>query len=347
MEAVALCPPVSAEMLPLPLWVVRAWVSEAPPADDSGDNGDVEGVGAERETAGGRIRPCVLWRGRDRSRVARAAGQIAPGEVVVVPAAYGMVELGQADGDQGLGREGLDLWEAARLHSGHPPAVRITRATLEPWLDCPPVRELLACAEEEDGDAERLEEAIEAVLDYQPVAEGDPPGPPAWWRELLRAVRGGRMESHPARGVVLFARAGADGRREPEPDLFADDDDLTSASGREVTLEEHAHLVRRAAEKLVQQCLPPNLGSAVVEAAWWHDAGKLDERFQIMLRHGDEVAAVAGAPLAKSVLVPASPARRRAIRAASGLPENFRHECCRNSWRGGAPLCRTIPGWPT
>jgi CRISPR-associated endonuclease/helicase Cas3 len=46
-----------------------------------------------------------------------------------------------------------------------------------------------------------------------------------------------------------------------------------------------------------------------------------------MLRQGDEVAAaLAATPLGKSAFVPASPARRRAIREASGLPENFRHE---------------------
>jgi CRISPR-associated endonuclease/helicase Cas3 len=46
-----------------------------------------------------------------------------------------------------------------------------------------------------------------------------------------------------------------------------------------------------------------------------------------MLHQGDGFAvASAPPPLAKSAFIPASPARRRAIREASGLPENFRHE---------------------
>jgi CRISPR-associated endonuclease/helicase Cas3 len=46
-----------------------------------------------------------------------------------------------------------------------------------------------------------------------------------------------------------------------------------------------------------------------------------------MLHQGDEVlAAAAEGPIAKSARVPASPARRHAIREASGLPESFRHE---------------------
>jgi CRISPR-associated endonuclease/helicase Cas3 len=62
-------------------------------------------------------------------------------------------------------------------------------------------------------------------------------------------------------------------------------------------------------------------------AAHWHDVGKLDERFQLLLHQGDELALYsADAPLAKSRSIPASPERRRAIREASGLPGNFRHE---------------------
>ncbi len=45
-----------------------------------------------------------------------------------------------------------------------------------------------------------------------------------------------------------------------------------------------------------------------------------------MLRQGDELAALTGQPLAKSAALPDSPARRRAIRAASALPQDFRHE---------------------
>lgn len=322
LETVALCPPVSAEMLPMPLWVVRAWLSDISAV---GDAGDVEGTGVEPAAERDRIRPCLLWRGRDRSRVTTAAGEIAPGDVVVVPAAYGMIGLGQAGGDRAVGRDRLDLWEAARRHGGQPPAVRLTRSTLAPWLDCPPMQELLACAEAPEPDRQALEDAIQAVLDYQAASEDEPPGPPEWWRELLAAAGGGRLETHPVGGVIFFARA-AEGREVAEPDLFADDEDLTSAGDREVSFEEHTVSVQRAAAKLTTRCLPSSFGALLEIAARWHDAGKLDERFQIMLRHGDETAAAVGEPLAKSVLIPTSPARRLTTRAASGLPQNFRHE---------------------
>src|SRR6266571_5946490 len=83
----------------------------------------------------------------------------------------------------------------------------------------------------------------------------------------------------------------------------------------------------RAASKLSQRCVTEELGAVVGLAASWHDVGKLDERFQLMLHHGDEIAAAAAeAPLAKSAFIPESTARRRAVREASRLPEDFRHE---------------------
>ncbi|HWQ37104.1 MAG TPA: type I-U CRISPR-associated helicase/endonuclease Cas3 [Burkholderiales bacterium] len=331
-ETIALCPPVSAEMLQAPLWRVRAWLAERPAADyearaAASDEGDVEGAGEEPETRAAAIRRCLLWRGRDRSRVARTADDIAPGDVVVVPAAYGIAGLGQATKAKALGDEGLDLWEPARAGVGHPAAVRLHPAVLAPWLACSPLAELLAVATSRAWDREEVQDAIQAVLDYEPEGEDAPPKPPDWWVELLRRARHGRFEDHPAGGLVLVARATPGARRAAEPDLFADDDDLASAEDCEVTLGDHTASVARAAVKLAERCLPAGFRDAFELAARWHDSGKLDARFQLLLHHGDEVAAALSAqPLAKSASVPLSPARRRTIREASGLPANFRHE---------------------
>lgn len=321
-ETVALCPPASGEMLSVPLWRLRAWLAQAHGPDDSAD---IEGVSVDAEEASPSLRPCLLWRGRDRSKVANSAGDIAPGEVVIVPAAYGIEGLGQSAASQAVGGESLDVWEPVRVNSGRPAAVRLHRAALAPWLGCPPLKDLLATAEAPMWDRGEVLVAIDAVLGYAPEGENAPP--PSWWLDLLRTVRGGLTEDHPTGGMVLFARETVDTRRRGEADLFADDDDLTSASDREVSLDDHSVSVERAANKLARRCLPEHLLAEVRLAAYWHDVGKLDERFQVMLRQGDEVAAAsADAPLAKSAFIPTSPARRRAIREASGLPANFRHE---------------------
>ncbi len=322
-ETVALCPPVSGEMLEAPLWRVRTWLADRPVIDDSAD---VEGADGMPDDRAGRIRPCLVWHGRDRSRVVRDAREIAPGDVVVVPAAYGMAGLGHASGVEALGAEALDVWERARERAGQPPAVRLHRHVLGPWLACPPVAELLTVAGSPARTRDALQDAIQAVLDYRAEGEEAPPGPPDWWITLLRLARAGRIEDHPDGGVALLSRA-APVAEVGELDLFADDDDLMSAGAQEVALDDHAASVRRAAERLAAACLPEGLRGPVEAAAYWHDVGKLDERFQLLLHQGDEVAAAAAVrPLAKSAFIPPSPARRRAIREACGLPENFRHE---------------------
>jgi CRISPR-associated endonuclease/helicase Cas3 len=323
-ETVALCPPASGEMLSVPLWRLRTWL-ERPDAPD--DSTDIEGVGDEGEQTSSSIRPCLLWRGRDRSKVAKSADDIGPGDVAVLPAEYGIEGLGQSAVAEALGARALDLWEPVRNNSGRASAVRLHRGVLAQWLGCAPLKDLVAQAEAPTWSRDAVQDAIDAVLAYKPESEDEPPPPPAWWLNLLRTVRPGRMEDHPGGGIVVFARETSVMRRGGEPDLFADDDDLTSVSDREISLDDHSTLVTRAAGRLAQRCLLEELGAVVGLAASWHDVGKLDERFQVMLHHGDEIAAAsAEAPLAKSVFIPASPARRRAIREASGLPESFRHE---------------------
>lgn len=321
-ETVAMCRPVVTEMLSAPLWRVRAWLREAVGEDISTD---VEGAEDPASDEAGRTRPFLLWRGRARSRRAEKAEAILPGDVVVVPASYGIEGLARAGGVEGLGSARLDLWERARKSAGRPPAVRLQRAVLEPWLDCEPLRALAELAQAPAVASDALRESIDDVLNYTRTTEEEPAGPPRWWCDLLAASRGGRIERHPAGGLVLFGRSSKPTAE--EPDLFADEDDLTCLSHASQSLDEHSKLVGNTVERLAARCLPEDLRKVVTEAAYWHDCGKLDERFQILLYQGDELTALtARAPLAKSEAIAASPAQRRALREASGLPQNFRHE---------------------
>ncbi len=322
-ETVALCPPTSAEALSVPLFRLREWLAKS---DSAGDVSDVEGAALDKDNGEESIRPVFLWAGRDRSRVIQKAADIWPNVVVVVPAAYGMMPLGQSEPVEAFGTEALDLWEVARLETGKPPALRLHRAVLAPWMDRPALKNLVVLASEPVFDRQDLGYAIDAVLNYRPEKEEDPPAPPDWLCDLLRQARNGRrVERHPGGGLVLFAHQ-SNAWKDTEPDLFADDDDLLSVSGQEVSLAVHSESVRHATAKFTARCLPPGFIDPLKTAAYWHDVGKLDARFQVLLHQGDEVAAVGGEPLAKSADIPSSPARRRAIREASGLPENFRHE---------------------
>jgi CRISPR-associated endonuclease/helicase Cas3 len=326
LETIAFCPPNSGEMLSAPLHAVRAWLAD--PAATDEDASDVEGVSRPGEgTADGdlRIRPVLVWRGRDRSRVRRRASAIRPDDVVIIPSEYGLPELGQAQPAEALGADRIDLWEPSRSASARPKALRVHRNVLEPWIECPPVNELVSLAEDPASDREEIWAAVDAVVEYLPARDGAPAAPPEWLREILHAVRNGRIESHPDKGLILFSR-GQPSWRVAEPDLFADDDDLLSVSDQAMNLADHSARVEWAVKQIATRCLPNAFLGPLERAAYWHDAGKLDDRFQTLLYEGDEVAALAGEALAKSADMPASPARQRAIREASGLPAGFRHE---------------------
>jgi CRISPR-associated endonuclease/helicase Cas3 len=334
-EAVALCPPVSGEMLSVPLYRLRAWLANRD-AESQGI-GDVEGAGYDDSPAdstgnNGWSRHFLIWQGRDQSEVINRPQKIKPNDIIVVPAAYGIPAVGQSAPAEALGGAGIDLWEPSWTFSGKPNALRLDRRVFEAWLEIPPVKNLIDLAEEPSRERESLQEAVDAVLAYEPDGEDRPSRPPQWLLDLLKGVRNGRVEDHPAGGVVLFAKASAS-NIDNELDLFADDDDLASSwiprerlDHVEVTLADHSAWVKRAVEKIASRCLPQEFLDPLRQAAYWHDVGKLDERFQRVLRQGNEIGSDPGEPLAKSAFVPISPARREAIRDAAGLPRGFRHE---------------------
>jgi CRISPR-associated endonuclease/helicase Cas3 len=329
LETVALCPPVSGEMLSVPLFRLRAFLTGSVAEDDSGD---VEGsAGSMPESPPHGFRRCLLWRGRERSKVARDPEVIKPGDVVVLPEVYGMEGLGQSAATEALGAKALDIWEPALTRSGRPKAIRLHPSVLAPWREHPAVRDLLTALNDEERNAGTIGEAIDALLSYETANAAVPAGPPKWWRDLLRELHDpksrARMEEHPSAGVVLVAPRSRKRFRQAEPDLFADDDDLMSAAGEEISLDDHSKVVRRTAEKLAGRCLPEEYRAVVSLAAYWHDVGKLDERFQLLLHQGNELRLLSGTPaLAKSADVPSSPARRRFIYETSKLPRGFRHE---------------------
>jgi CRISPR-associated endonuclease/helicase Cas3 len=328
-ETIALCPPVSGEMLSVPLYRFRNWLAKSEVADDVAD---VEGAASDAPVVGAdRVRPFLIWRGRDRTKMpSRDAGDIRPNDVIALPAGYGITGLGQAthEREQSLGASALDLWELAYKAAGRAPALRIHRATLEPWLACEALNQLVTMAEDPAWESETLRQAIGAVITPELLADDVTAKLPSWLVEFFRDTSHKHFVDHPDGGVIIFST-----RRSPEvsePALFADDDDLTSAltpaKPREVSLVDHSTSVKYVVKRLATVCLPGGFADWLQLAAYFHDVGKLDERFQILLRRGDEVAAASGEPLAKSADIPTSPARRRAIREASRLPLNFRHE---------------------
>ena len=82
-DAVADAPPLSPELMTVPLYAVRAWLAgRAAPVGDIEGGVTPEGAMRDRDA-----RPVVRWDGEDAEVVAPAA--LRPGDVLVVPSAYG------------------------------------------------------------------------------------------------------------------------------------------------------------------------------------------------------------------------------------------------------------------
>jgi CRISPR-associated endonuclease/helicase Cas3 len=335
-EVLALCPPVSGEMLSVPLHQLRYWLSDQQVRQL--DTEDVEGAqsGESNDEDDARLglgKWFLIWRGRDKSDVSNAPGDIKPNDVIVVPDIYGIQGVGQPVPFESLGKGQVDIWEPSWASSRKFHALRLNRRVLEPWVGIPVVGALIDLAEDPSTEKEDLRNAIDDLLGF--TWDGDSQQkPPDWLLNWLRKLRNARVERHPAGGIVLFEKSTLLARSS-EADLFADDDDLTSSlvpktkatgSPEEVTLEEHSSAVRSAVEKIASRCLPEEFLPLLRDAAFWHDVGKIDERFQLLLLQGNELGNRGQGPLAKSAFVATSPERRRSIRETAKLPQGFRHE---------------------
>jgi len=116
----------------------------------------------------------------------------------------------------------------------------------------------------------------------------------------------------------------------PTATAEGDDDEVgaSSVGSDRVTLADHHDAVSTRASQIARALILPTALAAVVEdAARWHDLGKCDSRFQVMLHGGDAAeAALAAEPLAKSGLDASDRMAWRRAAQRSGLPTGARHE---------------------
>ena len=100
-------------------------------------------------------------------------------------------------------------------------------------------------------------------------------------------------------------------------------DDLSVASDKAVSLIEHCNDVRAWAESFtIRAGLSRSRSDDVALAAFLHDPGKADPRFQTFLAGGDPYGPDAAEPLAKSGQAHLPPGAW----AHAGLPDDWRHE---------------------
>src|SRR5439155_5438514 len=108
-----------------------------------------------------------------------------------------------------------------------------------------------------------------------------------------------------------------------DPTYLDDSEPGESFRGRPVSLVDHSRGVALLARRFANGCgLDANL---YYRAGLWHDLGKLDPRFQAMLKQSSPRTAV-GEPLAKSARSPRTKEEREQAREVHCYPSGARHE---------------------
>ena len=339
---VSLCPPGSGEAMQVPLAAVRGWLTSRldPGGSDPGGSvtsfadvaiGQTEAQDPAQERPGD-LRPALLWSGDDSTVITTASG-LTPSSTIVVPATYGgitghnwdpgstatVTDLGTAVQATQRGRAVLRLHPAMAQQFGTPiPSIPLPPPDNDDiGLDRELVVEWLDGLELPQSPANRwLPTVIGALRTQWSGADVlrvqlTPPAAPGEEPPEMFVVRSRRRVP-----ALTSRRRGSSADSEPATSSFL---------GSEVTLPRHLADVEGWARRLAIGCdLPAGIVSDLALAAGLHDLGKVDSRFQTMLRDGD--VAVDGQPLAKSLLQSTDPWQRRRAQRAAGYPNGTRHE---------------------
>ena len=326
----SLAPPRASEAVELPIWAARRLVS-----GDDRDSEEVADIRARAEPASSESpgletgRSAFRWAGRDDDRtMVIEPTDIRPGDVLILPSEVGGCDLygwnpSTEEPVTDVGDEAAQPFHASRL------VVRIGRDVVRDASDWQRLKVALVEADGRDRTlVPGLLEALPKQVDVTEVESAQERSVRPI-RGLLEAVHasGGRVEVHrpypegslSAGGAVLVVNRRSTGKIWASSPA-TEDDYLSSTARESITLDEHGDEVESIAMGFAKAL---GLGAVAKDlglAAYLHDAGKADRRFQTMLAGGDEWNVRDDRALAKSV---------RWVAGAwqdAGLPKGWRHE---------------------
>jgi CRISPR-associated endonuclease/helicase Cas3 len=341
-EIVALCPPSSSEAVPVPIGVFKRWMAGERGDDDTAD---VEGGPPdEREEDEGEPQPrhALRWRGpeegKEKTQVVSTAKDVTPSDTYVVrisPEAEGR-ERSALRQLADLGAELHDYGDRAFQRARDRAVLRFTPTAVSAWPEAfqtTSAKELAGLSgevEDQDEFAARLDEVLDELAAVDVSSESLRSW--EWLGDAARALArptGNRnrgkvthrdCDAHPLGGIVV---TGKDRLYQFDPTYLDDSEPAESFRGRAVFLKDHSRGVAAFAKRFAEGCgLPADLYEQV---GLWHDLGKLDPRFQAMLKQSSPRTAV-GVPLAKSAKSPRSREEREQAREVHQYPKGARHE---------------------
>jgi CRISPR-associated endonuclease/helicase Cas3 len=184
-----------------------------------------------------------------------------------------------------------DLGDQAQWMFGRMVTLRLDSDLLPPGAPAPPGP---ATELSEFDDTTNVATWLDEVQTWMEAS----PGVPLWFSDTVGRLRGRpQITIVPAGYLVLHQPGGRDSQ------LFDGSDEANQFTGTGVTLRDHMESVGRRVHGYASRLgLPEQLAADLELAGRWHDIGKLDPRFQLMLVGGDEVRqARLNEPLAKSL----------------------------------------------
>ncbi|WP_200381391.1 type I-U CRISPR-associated helicase/endonuclease Cas3 [Thiococcus pfennigii] len=325
-EAVALCPPATGELMPVPFVAVRRWLAGEP---EGADAGDIEGLApVADEFDGTTARRVLRWRGREDAQIIDNPREIRPGDLLVIPVATG--------GWDSLGHvptgalRFIDQGDRGHWTSRARAILRLTPENLNAWP-----QELAARArlrELVDEARTRLEEEpaalaadlASALADLSREAEAvslpwlqDVAAHLASERQLDRCIA-----PHPCGGLVLSSPR-RPSNRPHMASIFSAEDDATASGTVHWPLTDHLEGVAALARHHARP-FPKEIADDIELAALCHDLGKADPRFQALLQGG--TIWTKRELLAKSASLPHGRQAYEEAREKAGYPKGGRHE---------------------
>jgi len=312
--------PSSLEAVSVPFVAARSWLSANQQHRDFAD------VERSDEPRGGDLpsgNRALRWRGEASEAI--DAGQLRPGDTIVVPSLRGGLRDGSFD--PSANSPVADLAERAALLARGRPVLRLHPAVLHG----------LSLGSIEDADD------VSAVADTA-ADEGGPPWRRAWLGALTGRLRrtvidlqnvgldvaswtvveGPRLSASELRAAMR----GVDASVEPGADTSTDEEDSFHVGRAGISLARHSTDVERFVRHF-SRCLglPADLASDLALAGWLHDVGKADPRFQLLLRGGDEIELIKDeTPWAKSAMPSGAKQAHDLARKRSRYPRGARHE---------------------
>lgn len=347
-NAVSLVPPMQMEACSVPIWEVQRLLSRdrrSPTRKSmSGDLSDVEGTRGEPSPQPPR-RHVLIWRGPEQRTRRNPAGsfvadanRIRPGDTIILPSSFGgcdefgwntdsvipVIDVADSCSRWSRGRASIRIHSAVLAQSdidiatpdpddavalttfvkelaenySVPLAIRQSAADLQSW-----------------GRAHRWT----APYEFTKLTD-DTPSPPflVCGKQHLEIDRILQESQHTAEDLAGSSVSPVD------------DDSTSFGAERRVTLEDHTDGVVIHAERFSRLASLLHLQNDFSAAARWHDLGKLDYKFQVMLHNGEELESVVSLQnqryLAKSDIPWTNRAARRRARERAGVPDGFRHE---------------------